>query len=536
MSRGLVSRGLTSEGAKSGTVAAPAGYPAVGSLINGKYLVEKIIGEGGVGVVIAAQNVELGERVALKFLKAEMLERSDVVGRFMHEAKAACSIRSEHSATVFDVGRTSDGVPFLVMELLEGKDLSTIIGDGELLDARSAAEYGMQVCDALAGAHAKGIVHRDIKPENLFLETRSGLRSLKVLDFGISKTALTGTVLSTMLPLVQTQSMMGTPLYMSPEQVRAPERVDPRTDIWSLGVVLFEALTGRLPIQAESITELCAAILESPLDSISQYRHDLPEGFIEVVEKCLEKDVAKRYQNVAELAFALMPFAPKRARICAERAAQVLVAAGMVDEESVRFPSAMPPASTPHPAAASSQPFAVHSSGAYALAPPPSISNLVPPAPPSEGTQPSFFVTGRASVPGAVDAEFISPRRRKMKVVAAMAIVVGLAGAFVAFLRGSAVRTDPPGAPAVAAAPMAITPAETAATEAAPQAAPSAAKSAPPPGAIAQPHTKSALPVSVAPRGQIPAPRGVVKPVTTSTPVTTGPASAKKPDAIDIGY
>ncbi|MCW5835436.1 MAG: serine/threonine protein kinase, partial [Labilithrix sp.] len=399
-------------------------------MINGKYLVEKIIGEGGVGVVVAAQNVELGERVALKFLKAEMLERSEVVGRFMYEAKAACSIKSEHSATVFDVGRTPEGVPFLVMELLEGKDLGSMITEGHRLDARAAAEYGMQVCDALAVAHAKGIVHRDIKPENLFLETRSGLRSLKVLDFGISKTALTGSVLSTMLPLVKTQNLMGTPLYMSPEQVRAPDRVDPRTDIWSLGVVLFEALTGALPLHAESITELCAAILESPLDPLTKHRSDLPDGFVEVVEKCLEKDLTKRYQNVAEVALALMPFAPKRSRICAERAVQMLVSAGLVSEESVRFPSAMPPGSSPHPASRSSEPLAAVASGAFAVAPPPSVSNLAPPssasslsaAPSGElpslssGTLPTFSVTGESTALGTGAVAAARPERTKQLV------------------------------------------------------------------------------------------------------------------------
>jgi serine/threonine protein kinase len=314
-----------------------------------KYRIERIIGEGAVGVVFAAHNIELGERVALKFLKAEMLNRRDVVARFMDEAKAACRIKSVHSATVFDVGHTSEGHPFLVMEYLEGHDLASHIAQNPPLSAREVAEFGMQVCDALAAAHAKGVVHRDIKPENLFLDSRTGIPSIKVLDFGISLSVLNGTVLSTILPLVgSNHGMTGTPLYMSPEQVRSSDGVDSRTDIWSLGVVMFQALTRKLPFQGDSITDLCAAILETPAKSVAQFRPDLPAEFMSIIERCLEKDVERRFQNAAELAMALMPFAPTRARLCAERAVNVLVSAGMVHPDVARFQSTVPSAMSTH--------------------------------------------------------------------------------------------------------------------------------------------------------------------------------------------
>ena len=483
---------VSGEGPKSG-------LPIVGSLINGKYLVENVIGEGGVGVVVAAQNVELSEHVALKFLKPEMLERTDIIGRFMHEAKASCSIKSEHCASVYDVGRTSAGVPFLVMELLEGQDLSSVLEGGRQLDVRQVAEYGMQVCDALAAAHAKGVVHRDIKPENLFVTTRGGMRSIKVLDFGISKTALTGSVLSSVLPLVKTQALMGTPFYMSPEQVRTPDRIDARTDIWSLGIVLFEALAGRLPLHAESITELCAEILESPLDSLSQYRQDLPEGLVEVVEKCLEKDVKRRYQNVAQVALALMPYAPSRARICAERAGQALATAGLVDADSVRIPSSIPPAMSTgsYPAVRVSGTQSV-ASGSFQVGPPPAIS-----------------VPAAAPAPAPVASK---------KPYAIAAIGLGIVGAIFFLTRTPAPAPAAPPPPIVqAAAP--VVPATTTVAEP-PPVEPAKEAEAPP-----KPVEKAARPVVHAA-----APPPPARPAPAPRPPAPATASVKKPDAIDIGY
>ena len=492
------------------------GYPTVGSLINGKYLIEQIIGEGGVGIVVAAQNIELGDRVALKFLRTEMLERPDVVGRFMFEAKAASTIKSDHSATVFDVGRTPEGVPFLVMEFLEGKDLATVIERGPL-DVRDLAEFAMHTCEALAAAHAKGIVHRDIKPENLFIEQRSGMRSIKVLDFGISKTALTGSAISSLLPMVETQNLMGTPLYMSPEQIRAPELVDARTDIYSLGVVMYEALTGTLPIISESITELCAAILEQPPTPISHYRPDLPAGLVDVIVKCLAKEQKDRFQNAAEVAIALMPYAPKRARICAERAGEVLVAAGLVTPESVRFASEVPSslASGAHPA------FHV-----------PPHSKITP-----IGLHPISVVPSHGAVALPLGVPAPPGKDRKKVVIAATALVLGLGGAAFAFMNRGAAPEAAREKPAATAAPPAA------------ESLPQAERKTP-----SAPEVKTAESVHDAPTASaiVVAPSTVKPPsVPVIRPAAAVPArpsrapghesgsttpSAKKPDALDIGY
>jgi serine/threonine-protein kinase len=321
----------------------PRGAVRVGEVINGKYLVEAVIGEGGVGVVARARNLELDELVALKFLKPEMLGQEEVVGRFLREAKAASSIRNEYVCTVFDVGTTADGAPFIVMEMLDGKDLGSVVQERGVLSVRDASEYAMQACEALALAHAKGIVHRDIKPENLFLAARAGVSVVKVLDFGISKTSLTGSVFGSALPEVRTVSLMGTPLYMSPEQVRSADAVDTRSDIWSLGMVIYELLTGSIPFAASTITEACAAILEARFVPVSEYRKDLPPGFEAVLDKCLARDTSARFQNMAEVAVAFMPFAPRRARVCAERAAEALRAAKLIDESALRFSTVPPP-------------------------------------------------------------------------------------------------------------------------------------------------------------------------------------------------
>jgi serine/threonine protein kinase len=325
-----------------GTTALPVN---VGDVINGKYLIEGIIGEGGVGVVVSAQHLELDERVALKFLKQDAAADKGLVARFAREAKAAVSIKSEHVARILDVGTLPGGVPFIVMEYLEGTDLGTALQLYGTFSPAEAAEYGLHVCEALAMAHANGIIHRDIKPENLFLTTNPQtpkMRSIKVLDFGISKAALTGSVFRQEIPLVQTVHLMGTPLYMAPEQVRATSEADSRSDIWSLGMVLYEMLTGLPAFNAPSLPELCAAILEREAAPVRDQRPEVPEGLADTVERCLMKAPSDRFQNVGELANALFHFAPKRARSCAERAVGVLRASGKASLD-LKFESSAPP-------------------------------------------------------------------------------------------------------------------------------------------------------------------------------------------------
>jgi serine/threonine-protein kinase len=317
----------------------------VGAVINKKYRVDRLIGEGGMGVVFSARHLELDEHVALKFLRGEAMSDPDLVARFSREARSAVSIKSEHVARILDIGTIDgSGTPFIVMEYLEGMDVGSALQLHGVFPVADVAEYGLHVCEALAMAHAKGIVHRDIKPENLFLTTTphtGHIKVLKVLDFGISKAALTGRALGD-VPLVRTVQLMGTPLYMSPEQIRASANVDARSDIWSLGMVLYEMLTGMTAFNASSLTELCAAILERDIAPLAQHRLDVPEGLARVVERCLRRDPAQRFQDVGALASALLPFAPKRARICAERAVSALCAAGIAERDP-RVRSSFPP-------------------------------------------------------------------------------------------------------------------------------------------------------------------------------------------------
>jgi serine/threonine protein kinase len=302
----------------------------IGEVIAGKYEILQLIGTGGMGFVVAANHIELGEKVALKFLRTDCLSNQELVGRFAREARASVKIKSEYVARVFDVGSLVNGAPFIVMEYLEGKDLYEVVHENGPLPVKTAVEYMMQACEALAVAHATGVVHRDVKPENLFLTKRAtGMDIIKVLDFGISKVALTGSVFDSNIPLVKTMMPMGSPVYMSPEQIRASSDIDPRTDIWSLGCVLFELLTGHAPFEAPSITLLTATILEQAAPLLRSQCPAAPAELEAIVAKCLEKDPNRRYQDVGELAIALYPFAPSRSRVSAERCCYVLRSAGL---------------------------------------------------------------------------------------------------------------------------------------------------------------------------------------------------------------
>jgi serine/threonine-protein kinase len=334
--------------ATSGVVSTPpqttarSGQIATGATLAGKYSVGRVVGIGGVGIVFEALNTDVEKRVALKCLRPELFADAGMVSRFSREAKAAAAIKSEYVASVYDVGTSPDGVPYMVMELLDGKDLSSSIAEAGRFAVRKAVECTLQVCEALAIAHAKGIVHRDIKPENLFLTEQGGLPVVKVVDFGISKIALSGEATS------ETGGAdMGSPLYMAPEQIRSAKTVDVRSDIWSLGMVLYELLAGKPGFDSSSIPQLCVSILQAEPPSIQSLREDVPEGLANVIKKCLRKDVERRYQNVAELALALMPFGPSRGRLSAERAFSVLQASGHVSPDET-FPSMLPGATGEH--------------------------------------------------------------------------------------------------------------------------------------------------------------------------------------------
>src|SRR5688572_2446033 len=293
---------------------------AVGEVIAGKYRIERVIGSGGMGMVVAAWHTQLDQLVAVKLLHSETAGSGDATERFRREARAAARIRSEHVARVIDIGIWTGGVPYIVMEYLEGNDLAAELAARGPLPAEECVDWMMQAIEALAEAHAAGIVHRDLKPGNLFLAVRAdGTRLIKVLDFGISKQAAHAGEAA----LTRTSSLIGSPLYMSPEQMRSARTVDARADIWSIGAIMFELLTGRPPFGGETVIEACTAILNDELPSVVALRPDLPPYVEGVIRRCLEKDRDARYPSVGELAADLANFAPA-SRVHAERALRVL--------------------------------------------------------------------------------------------------------------------------------------------------------------------------------------------------------------------
>lgn len=277
---------------------------APGDVLLGKYRVERVLGQGGMGVVVAARHVELGQLYAIKFLLPAMLSRSESLERFVREARAAARLESEHVAKVHDVGRMENGAPYMVMEYLDGSDLKAVVSRRGPLPVEEAATYVLQMCDAIAEAHEAGIIHRDLKPANLFLvRRRNGSPCIKVIDFGISKHTGADEV-----ELTHTNAMFGSPLYMSPEQMARTKTVDLRTDIWAIGVILYELLAGVSPFKASTMTEVVSRVLQEEPAPLRETRPDVPPGVEEVIGRCLRKRREERFLTVEELAEALLPF------------------------------------------------------------------------------------------------------------------------------------------------------------------------------------------------------------------------------------
>jgi serine/threonine-protein kinase len=287
-----------------------AGEPAIGEVIAQKYRVESVVGRGGMGVVIAARHLQLGQTVAIKLLTLPPDEdrRDEAIGRFLNEAQAAARLRGDHVVRIYDVGQLESGLPFMVMELLNGSDLGSVLDERGALPEAEAVDYVLQACAGVAEAHDMGIVHRDLKPTNLFVTRRSdGLPLLKVLDFGISKQLSDPDSGQALPTFTNTRTLMGSPNYMSPEQIRDARRVDARADIWALGIILQELVTDAPVFRGESFPGVCAAIVADPPMPVRTMRPDVSEKLEAVINRCLEKDVTRRYQSVAELAADLSP-------------------------------------------------------------------------------------------------------------------------------------------------------------------------------------------------------------------------------------
>ena len=298
-----------------------------GDILAGKYRVERILGTGGMGMVVAAHHIQLDERVALKFLLPAAIANMESVARFIREARSAFKIKSEHVARVTDVGQLENGSPYIVMEYLDGKDLAAWLIEYGAMPIPQAVDFVLQASEAIAEAHAIGIVHRDLKPANLFCVQRSdGQPSIKVLDFGISKVM---NQTAQMHAMTRTNGLVGSPLYMSPEHMKSSKTVDARTDIWSLGIILYQLIAGHPPFEGEAVTELVLKVATEPPIPLRNFRPDAPEGLEKVLGKCLEKDRNKRYQTIGEMAVALAEFGPPHARASVDRVVGTLEMAGV---------------------------------------------------------------------------------------------------------------------------------------------------------------------------------------------------------------
>ncbi len=288
------------------------GLPKPGDVIGGKYEVEGLIGLGGMGAVLAGSHMHLQQPVAIKVLLPTYVKNPDVRSRFLREARAAARLRSDHVTRTYDVGVTDGGLPYMVMERLEGVDLAGALETEGPFRVERAVGFVLQACEAVAEAHAAGIVHRDIKPGNLFLASKpNGSAVIKVLDFGISKSlddvGRTGPGIT---DLTGPHSLLGSPHYMSPEQIRDSREVDTRSDVWALGVLLYELLTKKVPFDAASLPHLYAMVLSDEPVPPSRHGVTLPTGLEQVLVHCLRKSREERIQDVSTLAERLAPFGP----------------------------------------------------------------------------------------------------------------------------------------------------------------------------------------------------------------------------------
>jgi serine/threonine-protein kinase len=323
---------------------------AAGDVLLRKYRVERLIGEGGTGIVVAATHLQLEQRVALKFLR-RALDSDELRTRFEREARAIGRIESDHVVLVLDAGALDDGAPYMVMEYLDGRDLARVLKEDGPLPVEQAVDCMLQVCEALRKAHAAGIVHRDLKPANLFLTRRvddDGVH-VKVVDFGISK-ILDRRLTDDGKPHEVTSAfdVLGSPRYMAPEQIRSSRDVDGRADLWSVGAVLFQLVTGRHAFDAEGNVHATVAVLSGEPQRLCALAPHAPRELEAVVARCLEKDVTRRFQSAIELADALRPFASDRAKESLDRIQRAKEAPNLRIALEPRSVPTAPPRATAH--------------------------------------------------------------------------------------------------------------------------------------------------------------------------------------------
>jgi serine/threonine protein kinase len=487
----------------------------IGTKIADRYEVLRILGEGGMGVVAEARHTELDQHVAIKFMFPEFLSNEILSARFSREAKLAAKVQSPHIVRVSDVGRLPSGVPYLVMDLLAGKDLGAELDEKGPLPVDRAVDYVLQAAAGIAALHAIGVVHRDLKPSNLFLADISGVPTVKVLDFGISKDVTTPSA-----ALTSTDTQLGTPMYMSPEQIRASKNVDARSDVWSLGVILYELLTGVLPFErsGHSIGELFAVILMTDPVPLCMRRPDLPAALESVVMRCLRRTSWDRYDTVAALADALRPFARASSLHRIETVRRTLgVAEPSADVPAPDLPRSEQPTMSATPAEAGA---ATPSAPRTPAIDRPSadvkleVESILPPAP-RAGREPVVF-NSLVSSSRPVSADVSSRRATLGIVVGLAAAVVGALGTLVIYVNTRSPSEGEPAASTMVAATPAPAPAP------APEPVPTSAE----PPATAAPSSPRVAPA-------------VVKPAVVSRPVrpptvAAAPPPAPKPSATAV--
>jgi serine/threonine-protein kinase len=471
-----------------------------GDIVGGKFRVDRVLGEGGMGIVVAATHLQLGQTVALKCMRPEVVSPS-YTKRFMREARASVKLKSQHAARVLDVGAFDDGTPYIVMEYLDGIDLSDLLKQRGRLPVTEAVEYILQACEAIGEAHSYGIVHRDIKPANLFLAQGPGGPTIKVLDFGVSKFVDIESQTDATNPggrlredrprpprvqdsvVTRASDLLGSPSYMAPEQVLNASAADTRSDIWSLGVILFKLVCGRGPFTAESLGELVQQVMKNRIPTVGELLPGCPPGFSDVVARCLERDRLKRFADIPELARALAPYAPQANTPSLERAA-ILGASFAYTPAPARVMPQMP-----------IQPALLGVAGAQL---PPSAVVQQPPASPAGYP--------RASLPEIATQQ--PPRYGLVIATGVLAVLAFFAAAFLAMR--SPQSSTPPGAPSssVSAARLPVPTQGPAPVPAQVDAGakPSVTVLSPPPTALPSPGTGGPVLVSPPPAPTAPAP------------------------------
>ena len=442
--------------------------PKPGDLINGKYRLVRLIGDGGMGSVFEARHEYLGTAVALKFLHSELARRPGLVARFLREARLSASIKNFHIAHVTDVDQASDGIAYLVMELLEGQSLMSMLQNGKQLSLDVALDYTLQILAGLEAAHAAEVVHRDLKPDNVFVVATPRGPVVKLLDFGIAKLRSTKEF---QVALTKPGVMMGTPEYMAPEQVYSADSVDARADIYSVGAMLYEMLAGRRPAQGEDALQIAAFTLAGKVVRLNEMNPSVPTGVADVVHRAMAASPSDRYASAVEMRDALLPFCGSLSLSLAGRLAATPSTGGGVaptwppDEAPARTPSAqgaVTPDDPPRTSATEARPNAPTATQGQ---PNPHDATERAPWPPTAAAAPGYASPGYAfqPTPARVEPTPTSPTRargpRRLSVWL-LVVMIGLAIGIVvmAVAMGQPDQSERPASRVAAVAPTTAPP------------------------------------------------------------------------------